>query len=1017
MGRDDDANVPLAEQVDAAADRFEAAWKVALAARGGSPPVPPPVIEDYLGDVGPAGRVALLRELIALDRAYRDGAGITPTSGGAGANVLAEQVDAVADRFEAAWKTALAATGDGAPSGPLPTIEDFVGGLGEAHRIALLRELIPLDQAYRDRAGITPAAGDAGADVPLAELVDAAADRFEAAWKAALPAGGGAPPVIEDFVAGLGGAHRVALLRELVSLDRAYRARAGVAPRSGGGDDYAGRFPDWAAAVRPGPTVTAPALRRPSEVDLVNAALRPPGGGPPRYVAVEKLGEGGMGSVFKAEQRAARPGDLRRRDVALKLVPLGMNSQQVLARFEAEWQALALMNHPNIATVFDAGLLADGRPYFAMEHVPGRPITTFADHHRLSIEQRLRLFEQVCDAVQHAHGKAVLHRDLKPSNVLAYMDGTTPRVKVIDFGLAKAMGGRLTDATLHTHVEQVLGTWAYMSPEQAAGDPDIDVRTDVYALGVILYELLAGANPFDFKRLAELEIRRVIRETDPPRPDTRLSRLGAERASEVSKSRGVPVAELRARLAGELGWIPLEALKKSRAERYETVPALRADVDRYLTARPLKAGPDSAAYRLRKFARRNRGPVAAAVLLLGTLAATVGFIRASAGLVRASVERDRAQTTSVLLQEILGSVGRRVTATDVDRMARRFDQSRASLDPEVAAVVCTGLANLYRSLGLYDEAETRLKTALDMRERLGGKDHLDLQTAAALHEVADLLRAKPAPRTRDADEDDARAASILAARARALGLDVGDVPRPLLGPAIQIALHTEAIERSPREPQLLSDRAALYARLARFGHAADDYRRAIDANPDEHWSWFYAAFLSLELGDEEGYRARCKGMLDRFEKTTDAGIAERTAKACFAGSLPADLRDRAMALLDTHVPAAARPWLDTARGMGQYRRGDYAAAVSSLRAGKDDLDPPAARAAAEFFLAMACYRQSDTSEAEDAWRRGLKLATALPHAGIGDLDNFENWILCHAAGREAATVLGKDYPIEKPAPR
>jgi serine/threonine protein kinase len=673
------------------------------------------------------------------------------------------------------------------------------------------------------------------------------------------------------------------------------------------------------------------------------------------------------------------------------------------------------MNHPNIATVFDAGLLADGRPYFAMEHVPGRPITTFADHHRLSIEQRLRLFEQVCDAVQHAHGKAVLHRDLKPSNVLAYMDGTTPRVKVIDFGLAKAMGGRLTDATLHTHVEQVLGTWAYMSPEQAAGDPDIDVRTDVYALGVILYELLAGANPFDFKRLAELEIRRVIRETDPPRPDTRLSRLGAERASEVSKSRGVPVAELRARLAGELGWIPLKALKKSRAERYETVPALRADIDRYLTARPLKAGPDSAAYRVRKFLRRHRRPVAAATAVVAAL--VLGTIAATVGLVRASTERDRAQTISFVLQEILGSVGRRVTPSDARQLERRFNESRASRDPEVGAVVREGLANVYRSLGLYDAAATQFSIALEMRERLLGKDHPDLQTAALLHELADLLRAKPAPRTRDADEYDARAASILATRARELKLDVGDAPRPLLGQAIQIALHTEAIDHTPEESQLLADRAALYARLARFGRAADDYRRAIDANPDDHWSWFYAAFLSLELGDDQGYRARCKGMLDRFEKTTDAGVAERTAKACFAGSLPADLRDRAMALLDTHAPAAARPWLDTARGMGQYRQGEYAAAGRSLRAGKDDLDPPAARAAAEFFLAMAYHRRFQTPEAEDAWQRGLKLATDLPQAGAGDLDNFENWVLCHTAGREAALLLGKSYPIPKPAPR
>jgi serine/threonine protein kinase len=891
-------------------------------------------------------------------------------------------------------------------------------------------------ETWCEMIGAATMGRDDDANVPLAEQVDAVADRFEGAWKAALSAAGdggrpGPPPAIEDFIGGLDVHQRVALLNELIPLDRTYRARAGV---SDGTDDrdYAARFPEWAAAVRPAKTVTArsprlapPPPRRPTEVDLVNAALRPPAGGHPRYVVVEKLGEGGMGAVFKAEQRAARPGEIRRH-VALKVVPLGMNSRQVLARFGTERQALALMSHPNIATVFDGGILADGRPFFVMELVPGRPITEFADANKLTIEQRLQLFGQVCDAVQHAHAKGVIHRDLKPSNVLAYTDGDAPRAKVIDFGLAKALGGRLADVTVNTELDRAVGTLAYMSPEQVAGDPDIDVRTDVYALGVLLYELLTGVNPFDFKKLAQDEVRRVIREADPPSLSTRLSSLGQERASEISKGRGVAITELRHRLRGELGWIPLKALKKSRSERYETVPALRQDVERYLTARPLKAGPDSAAYRLKKFARRHRGPLLAATaiavaLLLGMIVATAERV----GHVRANAERDRAQAISAVLQEILRSVGRRVTPTDVDQMKHRFDASLASGVPEVAAVVRTGLARLYLSLRLYDEAEAQLKTAIEMRARLGDKAPPDLETAAALHEVAAHLRALPTSKARDADEYDAQAASILAVRAGELKLDLGDVPRPLLGPAIQVALRTEALGRTPQDPQLLANRGDYYARLARFELAAKDYRQAIALGPNDHGSLFFAAFLAQQLGDEREYRLRCQGMLDQFKETTDVWVAEGTAKACFIGPLPADLRDRAMDLLArvsannaTRLSPDARAWLEAARGMGQYRQDDYKGAASSLASAMSGLEAnPAAHAAGEFFLAMAYHRLSDTTRAKDAWDRGLKLATALPEAGARDLDDFENWILCHAAGREAATVLGKNYPIEKPPPR
>jgi serine/threonine protein kinase len=557
--------------------------------------------------------------------------------------------------------------------------------------------------------------------------VDELVERFEQAWKSA--ASQLDWPRIEEFLGSAEPADRAAVVFKLVALDRAYRERAGQPARAA---EYAARFAECAqlehgvptASIEPGrigndrpgefpwPTRSTPDTACESDVEQLNTALRPRDGSAPRYVALEKVGEGGMGAVFKADQRAARPGDIHHRDVALKVIPLGMNSKQVVARFGAERQALALMSHPNIATVFDAGVLADGRPFFAMEYVPGRPITEFADANRLGIEARLRLFQQVCDAIQHAHAKGVIHRDLKPTNVLTYMDGASPRAKVIDFGVAKAVGGRLTELTINTAFDGAVGTLAYMSPEQAAGDPDIDVRTDVYALGVLLYELLAGVNPFDFKRLAEDEIRRVIRETDPPKPDTRLSGLGADRASEVSKGRGVPVSELRARLAGELGWIPLRAMRKSRAERYETVPQLRADVERYLTARPLAAGPDSAAYRLRKYLRRHRGPVAAAtalVLLLvaGTAGSVTGWARALARAegerrARADADQQRIQSEARLQVAEERTAASLVSEGDAYLPNARVMEARSRYGEAWAMYERLGLPTLPARLGLWD---------------------------------------------------------------------------------------------------------------------------------------------------------------------------------------------------------------------------------------------------------------------------------------------------------------------------
>jgi WD40 repeat protein/serine/threonine protein kinase len=390
------------------------------------------------------------------------------------------------------------------------------------------------------------------------------------------------------------------------------------------------------AAVEPGETVDCPSAV-PAETE---------GGVVGPYKLLEQIGEGGFGAVYMAEQ--SQP--VRRR-VALKVLKPGMDTKQVVARFEAERQALAIMDHPNIAKVFDGGATPSGRPYFVMELVRGVPITGFCDQNQLSPRQRLELFIPVCLAVQHAHQKGIIHRDIKPTNVLVTLHDGIPVPKVIDFGIAKAMVQPLTERTLFTGFAQMVGTPLYMSPEQTEmGGLDVDTRTDIYALGVVLYELLTGTTPFDrdrFKKAGYDEIRRVIREEEPVRPSTRISTLGPA-AGPISVCRRSDPLRLRRLVRGELDWVAMKCLEKDRNRRYESASTLAADIQRYLRDEPVQACPPSAWYRFRKLARRNRrtlimGTVLASAAIGGvaTLAVSTALVWKANQELKASVERER----------------------------------------------------------------------------------------------------------------------------------------------------------------------------------------------------------------------------------------------------------------------------------------------------------------------------------------------------------------------------------------
>jgi len=458
------------------------------------------------------------------------------------------------------------------------------------------------------------------------------------------------------------------------------------------------------------------------------------------YRLLRRVGEGGMGEVWLAEQTHPV-----RRQVALKIIKAGMDTTQVVARFEAERQALAVMDHPAIARVFDGGATPEGRPYFVMEYVRGEGIASYCNKHKLSIRSRIDLFLQVCDGVQHAHQKGIIHRDLKPSNILVTVQDDRPVPKIIDFGVAKAITQHLTDRTLYTEQGVLIGTPEYMSPEQAEmTELDIDTRTDVYALGVVFYELLTGALPFDGKALREKgveEIRRTIREVDPPRPSTRVTTLAASSETNERTTR-----ELARDLRGDLDWITMCALEKDRTRRYGSVSDLAADLRRHVEHLPVLASPPSTVYRVRKFARRHRAGVLVAATLASLLVAFAVTMTVQARRITREWERANreAQAAKEITEFLVGlfsvsdpsqAKGNTVTAREIlDQGAQRI--GALSSQPPLQARLQRTLGGVYTSLGLYALADPLLERALETERRVLGLD--SRETMDTLFAVGEL---------------------------------------------------------------------------------------------------------------------------------------------------------------------------------------------------------------------------------------------------------------------------------------
>jgi serine/threonine protein kinase len=676
-----------------------------------------------------------------------------------------------------------------------------------------------------------------------------------------------------------------------------------------------------------------------------------------RYKLLQKIGEGGMGVVYMAEQREPVV-----RKVALKIIKLGMDTRQVVARFEAERQALALMEHPNIATVLDGGTTESGRPYFVMELVQGLPITQFCDDAKFPPSQRIKLFLDVCSAVQHAHQKGVIHRDLKPSNILVTLHGEQPVPKVIDFGVAKATHGRLTDKTVFTQFQQFIGTPAYMSPEQTSlSGLDVDTRSDIYALGVLLYELLTGKTPFDPNELlkAGLEhMRQVIREQEPPKPSTRLSTMQGEDLTTTARQRHTEPPKLIHLLRGDLDWIVMKCLEKDRGRRYESASAVATDLQRHLANEPVVARPPTLTYRLQKAIRRNRVAFAAATAVTAALVA--GLAVSLFLLVRERAARERA------------------VAAEREQSRLRAVAETNRLQAEANSFMDRGLLRLRD--GELAGAEESYRRALSDSQR--GWPETPGQWERSLGGLVEVLMRRTNFQAAD------------------------EVLRQTLTPPVASATSSLPLRQI---------RAEFFARRGQWKEAIDDANRLVAVQPTNYAHYHRLIPLLVVIGDVERYRSVCQQMLSRFADTETPLTAEITAKNCLI--LPGSGADLQLVSKLARLAVSSRiknpasmAIFSFTQGLAEYRQGRFASAADYLARSLTTTSNVYAHIEAYAVLAMAQHQSNDAAAARATLTRGIGLQeTEGPRLADGDLtSDWRAWIRGQALMQEAKALITGD---------
>jgi serine/threonine protein kinase len=767
-----------------------------------------------------------------------------------------------------------------------------------------------------------------------------------------------------------------------------------------------------------------------------------------RYKLLEKIGEGGFGTVYVAEQK-----EPVKRRVALKITKLGMDTKQVVARFEAERQALAMMDHPNIARALDAGATDTGRPFFVMELVRGIKITEYCDQNKLTTRKRLDLFIQVCYAVEHAHQKGVIHRDIKPSNILVAIHDGVAVPKVIDFGIAKATQGSLTDKTVYTQFEQFIGTPAYMSPEQAEmSGLDIDTRSDVYSLGVLLYELLTSHTPFESKNLLERgfdEMRRIIREIEPQLPSLRIgTQQGSEKTITASRH-GTDAPKLINMVRGDLDWVVMKCLEKDRSRRYDTASNLAADIQRFLDYEPVTARPPGNLYRFRKMVRRNRLAFAAAsailVLLIIGLGETTWLVikekqqrvlaeiaskradsarqNAEAARQQADIARQQAVAAgeqSELERKVAESARKKTEAalqqSEADRLkAQQSEQKAQEARQQAEAALKQSEADRTKAIMAEQKARDSQSQADSARQQtesvLKRAETAESQAASEAAKKDDAIKAAAAITLLEQQADSARQLAEEAAKAAlAESSELRGTVSNFLGrldalppaEALKAAglFFTPGDERQPWAARFLEERGNWRARQGDWTNAITDFSTVLATEPDDPAPYHALAPLLLQGGGREAYARHCALLLAHFGGSNDPALLRQVAGECLLAPIEATNLATAAAF--------ARPGGEVVSALADYRQGHFAQSADQMSKALAETGQDAERdAQACAVLAMAQQELAQTNNARATLAAGMQiLASKLPKLESGDIGpDWSQWLMTRALMSEAQSLI------------